>query len=144
MEENTQINTPRQEAGTLTPLKIGVHFSSTRNYQDNPERARAAITLNDCFVIKGVRVMKGENGLFVSMPARKGPDGQYREICHPITAEFARALNSTVLEEYQGQLARQMEESHAARHITDPEEAQQQAGAEPEMEPPAQSMGMEM
>ena len=120
---------------TAPSMKIDVRITSTRNYYDDPLRALATVTLNDSFAIKGVRVVKGENGLFCSMPARRLRNGEYSEVCHPITADFARVLNASVLSEYSVHLAQQMEESQQTPHIIEPEpEPQDYDAPEPDME----------
>lgn len=54
----------------------------------------AALTVND------VVIRQGEKGPFVSMPSYKTKDGEYKEVCHPITKEFRDAISSTVLDAY--------------------------------------------
>ena len=144
--ENTQTGAPEQEAAAIpvpAPMKIDVNITSTNNRHNSNVRANATVTLNDCFVIKGVRVMMGGEGLFASMPARRGQDDVYREMCHPITKEFAEQLNASVLSEYSVHLAQQLEESNTVRHITDPDEVQAQSAA-PEQEPSATAQDMSM
>mgnify|MGYP000850265053 CR=1 FL=1 len=102
--------------------KVDVRITATRNNYDDPIRAFATLTLNDCFVIKGIRVVKGENGLYCSMPARKLRSGEYSEVCHAITPDFSRSLNASVLNQYQVHLAQQMEESQQTPHIYEPDE----------------------
>jgi len=63
-------------------------------------KAYADITIDDCFVVNGLRVIDGRNGLFVAMPSRKRDDGTYADIAHPITADFRRELMDAVLEAY--------------------------------------------
>lgn len=65
-------------------------------------RALAMVVLNDQLVIRGLRVMDGENGLFVSYPVDpffKGDD--YRSVCHPITRQLREHIENCVLEKYQ-------------------------------------------
>jgi stage V sporulation protein G len=69
-------------------------------------RAMASVTLNDSFVIHGVRVLEGENGLFVGMPRQKDSEGNFRDIAHPVTAEARALVASQVLEEYQRAMER--------------------------------------
>jgi stage V sporulation protein G len=64
-------------------------------------RAFADITLDDCFVVNGLRVIDGRNGLFVAMPSRKREDGSWADIAHPITSEMRQHINETVLREYE-------------------------------------------
>lgn len=67
-------------------------------------KAYATITLDDCFVIRGLKVIRGDKGLFVAMPSRKLPDGTHKDTAHPINNETRDYIQSTVLKEYEGQL----------------------------------------
>ncbi|TFG88408.1 MAG: septation protein SpoVG, partial [Gemmatimonadales bacterium] len=51
---------------------------------DDKLKAFVSITLNDAFVISGLKVIKGNTGVFVAMPSRKRPDGQHQDLAHPI------------------------------------------------------------
>lgn len=58
------------------------------------------ITLNDEFVIKGLRIMKGREGKpFVAMPSERGRDNQYYDVCFPITKELRQQINDAVMDE---------------------------------------------
>ncbi|MEW6033082.1 MAG: septation regulator SpoVG [Bacillota bacterium] len=69
----------------------------------NPEgrmKAVASVTIDGEFVIHDVRVVEGHNGLFVAMPSRKTPDGEFRDIAHPITSEARERIQSAVLKAF--------------------------------------------
>ncbi len=63
-------------------------------------KATASVTLDDCFGIRGVKVMEGKNGLFINMPSYKGSDEKYKDICSPTTAEFRQELSDAVVDAY--------------------------------------------
>lgn len=63
-------------------------------------KAVASVVLDDCFVVKNVRVVDGAKGLFVSMPSRRTVNGEFSELCFPLTAELRRELSDTVLQAY--------------------------------------------
>lgn len=63
-------------------------------------RAMASITFDECFVVTGLRIMDGSNGLFVAMPSRKLPDGEYKDICFPVTRDTREAIQEAVLAKY--------------------------------------------
>lgn len=68
---------------------------------DSDLKAYANITLDDCFVIHGVRIIQGERGLFVGMPRRKRRrDGSYQDVAHPINNETRQLIEDRVLEAY--------------------------------------------
>ena len=63
-------------------------------------RAHASITIDDCFGVRGIRVVEGgKNGLFVAMPSRK-TENSYKDICFPVTAEFRKQINDEILQAY--------------------------------------------
>ncbi len=81
-------------------IKTSVHLM---NNPDSKLKAMVDVNLNDEFVVKGLRVLDSEKGLFVAMPQRKvGED--YADTFHPITAEAREQLISTVLDDYDKKL----------------------------------------
>lgn len=64
-------------------------------------KAIVSVTLDDAFVIHDVKVVEGQNGLFVAMPSRKTPDGEYRDIAHPITPSAREVISVAVLAAYE-------------------------------------------
>ena len=68
---------------------------------DGRMRAIASITLDDEFVVHDIRVIDGNNGLFVAMPSKRTPDGEFRDIAHPINSDTRGKIQDAVLEEYQ-------------------------------------------
>ena len=69
--------------------------------QEGKMKAIVSVTLDDAFVIHDVKVVEGQNGLFVAMPSRKTPDGEFRDIAHPITSSAREIIQSAVLQAYQ-------------------------------------------
>ena len=67
---------------------------------DGKMKAIVSITLDDMFVVHNVKVVEGRNGLFVAMPSIKTPDGEYRDIAHPINSEAREAIQNAVLDAY--------------------------------------------
>jgi len=63
-------------------------------------KAIATITFDDCFVVRDIKVIDGQDGLFVAMPSRKSPDGQFRDVVHPIKQEFRDIIESRIIEIY--------------------------------------------
>ena len=66
-------------------------------------KAFVSITLDDEFVIRGLKVIQGSDGRFVAMPARKKKDGSFQDIAHPINRETRRYLEETVLEAFENE-----------------------------------------
>ncbi|RMD99099.1 MAG: septation regulator SpoVG [Calditrichaeota bacterium] len=70
-------------------------------------KAFVNVTFDDCFVVRGMKVIKGTSGYFVSMPSRKMSDGTYRDIAHPITSQFRAKVEKVVLTEYKNALEKE-------------------------------------
>jgi stage V sporulation protein G len=68
--------------------------------QNEKLRAFATITLDDCFVVRGVKVIQVPRGLMVAMPSRRKPDGSFQDLAHPIHAEARAELEGAVLSAY--------------------------------------------
>jgi stage V sporulation protein G len=64
-------------------------------------RAIASITIDHEFVVHDIRVIDGNNGLFVAMPSKRTPDGEFRDIAHPISSSTREKIQSAVLAEYE-------------------------------------------
>ncbi len=74
-------------------------------------RAFANVTFDSAFVIRGLKIISGTRGLFVSMPSRRRPDGSYQDVAHPINTETRRHLERAVLEAYEREI-KLFEERH--------------------------------
>lgn len=85
---------------------------------DEKLKAFVSITLNDSFVIRGLKVIKGNSGLFVAMPSRKRPDGQHQDLAHPINDSTRKYLTDKVMAEYERELANPSTHHHAEEHAT--------------------------
>ncbi len=64
-------------------------------------KAFVNVTFDDQFVIRGLKIISGKAGYFVSMPSRRMPHGKYQDIAHPINSEARRLLETRVLEAYE-------------------------------------------
>ena len=63
-------------------------------------KAYADVTFDECFVIHGLKIIDGQKGMFVAMPSRKMPDGEYKDIVHPITPELRKEITDTVISKF--------------------------------------------
>ncbi len=68
---------------------------------DGRMRAIASITLDEEFVVHDIRFIDGNNGLFVAMPSKRGVDGEFRDIAHPINSDTRAKIQEVVLAEYE-------------------------------------------
>ena len=69
-------------------------------------KAYVTITLDDCFVVRDLKVIQGSAGLFVAMPAKKRKDGTYKDIAHPLNADTRERMERVILDEYERQHGR--------------------------------------
>lgn len=67
---------------------------------DSRMRGIVSVVVDNCFAIHGIRIIEGDNGLFIAMPSRKNSDGKYRDVAHPITPECRKMFEEAILEEY--------------------------------------------
>ena len=63
-------------------------------------KAIASITIDHEFVVHDIRVIDGNSGMFVAMPSKRTPDGEFRDIAHPITSVTRQRIQEAVLDEY--------------------------------------------
>ncbi len=64
-------------------------------------KAVVSVTFDDAFVIHDIKVIEGQDKLFIAMPSRKTPEGEFKDIAHPINAETRELLHSSILAKYQ-------------------------------------------
>ena len=69
-------------------------------------KAYVTITFDDCFVIRDLKVINGNSGLFVAMPSKRRKDRSYRDTAHPLNNQTRHMIESRVLEEYQREIDR--------------------------------------
>lgn len=64
-------------------------------------KAIVSVTFDNEFVVHDIKVIDGQNGLFIAMPSRKTPDGDFKDIAHPINTETRETIQSAILSEYE-------------------------------------------
>ena len=69
-------------------------------------KAYVTITIDNCFVVRDLKVIQGNNGLFVAMPSKKRKDGTFRDTAHPLNNETREMIESKVLAEYEREIGR--------------------------------------
>ena len=63
-------------------------------------RGIASVVLDECFAVHGIRIIEGDEGLFIAMPSRKSSNGEYHDIAHPISQECRKMFEDAIVEEY--------------------------------------------
>ena len=80
----------------------------------NPEgrmKAIVSVTFDNALVVHDVKIVEGDKGLFVAMPSKKMPNGEYKDIAHPISAEARAMMQDAVLATYEEAKATLLEET---------------------------------
>lgn len=72
--------------------------------EDGRLRALVSVTFDNTFAVHDIKVIDGEDRLFLAMPSRRMPDGHYRDIVHPVGSSLRRMLEEQVLQAYQQEL----------------------------------------
>lgn len=67
---------------------------------DGKLKAYVTVTFDESFVVHNVKVIEGENGIFIAMPSRRTKNGEYKDVAHPINTEFRGILQDRILDEY--------------------------------------------
>jgi|Deesub1362B_J571_1020462.scaffolds.fasta_scaffold00237_48 stage V sporulation protein G len=78
-------------------------ITEVRIYKSKSEgavKAYATISLDDEFVVKGIKVLEGENGLWVGMPSRRVKDGSFQDLFHPASKEAREKIVKAVLDAF--------------------------------------------
>jgi len=72
----------------------------------NDERLKAYVTIifDNCFIVRDLKIIQGNNGLFVAMPSKKRKDGTYRDTAHPLNNEMRSLIEKAVLDGYEMEL----------------------------------------
>ncbi len=73
---------------------------TVREIDMNMVKGIASIIIDDCFVVHDLRVVDGDRGFFVAMPSRKLPNGDFKDIAHPLNAETREKIQRAVLHEF--------------------------------------------
>ena len=64
-------------------------------------KAVASFTIDNAFVVHDVKVIEGNNGLFIAMPSKQSPSGEYRDTVHPLNTETREQISSAILAAYE-------------------------------------------
>jgi stage V sporulation protein G len=85
--------------GGNTPVNIEVRVHLIAEPKGST-KGFASMNIDGMFGVHGISIIKGKNGLFVSMPQAKDAKGEWRDIFHPVTSDGRKTLNNAVLTEY--------------------------------------------
>lgn len=74
-------------------------------------KAVVSITFDDEFVVHDIKIIEGQNGLFIAMPSKKMGEGDFRDIAHPLLSETRNRIKDAIFAEYEKVLAEKEEEA---------------------------------
>jgi stage V sporulation protein G len=83
-----------------------MEITEVRIFSVNEEKLKAyvTITLDHCFVVRDLKVIHGNSGLFIAMPAKRRKDGTFKDIAHPLNSETRERMEKIILAEYEREL----------------------------------------
>ncbi len=83
-----------------------MEITEVKVFPVNEDRLKAyvTITIDGCFVVRDLKIINGNNGLFVAMPSKKRKDGQFKDIAHPLNNETRELIENRIFEQYEGEL----------------------------------------
>ena len=79
----------------ITDIKVRKLFDD-----GSPMKAIASVTFDDVFVVHDIKIVDGDNGLFVAMPSKKVGES-YKDVAHPLTSEFRKTLSDAIFRKYE-------------------------------------------
>ena len=68
--------------------------------ENSKMRGFASVTIDNQFVVHDIRILEGDNGLFLAMPSKQTGVGEYRDIAHPINPDARKQLEDAIIAEY--------------------------------------------
>ena len=104
-----------------------MEVTEVRVYPVDEEKLKAfvTVTFDDCFVIRDLKIINGNKGLFVAMPSRKRKDGTFKDTAHPINNETRKMIEDKVLCEYKTSQESSQETSQESSHESSEESSQE-------------------
>jgi stage V sporulation protein G len=89
--------------GALNKENHSMKITEVKVFPVNEDRLKAyvTITIDDAFVVRDLKIIKGHEGLFVAMPSKKRKDGQFKDIAHPLNQETREMLEEAIFDAYE-------------------------------------------
>ena len=89
-------------------------------------KAFVSIIIDDCFVVSDIKIIEGNNGLFISMPSKKRKNGTFRDIAHPLNSDTRRRIEERVIKKYREVLEQNGSDASVRMRELDEEQARAQ------------------
>jgi len=97
-------------------------------------KAIVSVTFDNEFVVHDIKVIEGQNGLFIAMPSRKTPNGEFKDIAHPINTSTREKIQQSILDEYEKVRTEDIKNEEAKNQEVQTEKEEVKAEAETEAE----------
>ena len=83
-----------------------MEITEVKVFPVNEDKLKAYVTIifENCFVVRDLKIIHGNTGLFVAMPSKKRKDGTFRDIAHPLNSEMRTQIEQRILKEYEAEL----------------------------------------
>lgn len=85
----------------ITDVRVRI----VKQHEEGKLKAVASIIIDDCFAIHDIKIISGNDGIFIAMPSRKTSEGDFKDIAHPINTETRELIKDKVLKAYEQELA---------------------------------------
>ena len=82
---------------------------------DGKMKAIVSVTFDNEFVVHDIKIIEGQNGLFIAMPSRKTPDGEFKDIAHPINTDTREKIQGSILDAYEKALNEETTEESVSK-----------------------------
>jgi len=84
----------------ITDVRVRI----VRQHEEGKLKAVASIIIDDCFAVHDIKIISGNDGVFIAMPSRKTSEGDFKDIAHPINTDTREVIKEKVLEAYEEEL----------------------------------------
>src|ERR1035437_7211247 len=98
--QNENISRQKNRRCRMEITEVKVFPRGAGASEDQKLKAYASITFDSSFVVRGLKVIDGKNGLFVVMPSRKLSDGTFKDIAHPLNTDMRKSIEAIVLDKF--------------------------------------------
>ena len=91
-----------------------MEITEVKIFPVNEDKLKAYVTIifENCFVVRDLKIINGNTGLFVAMPSKKRKDGTFRDIAHPLNSDMRNAMEKLILKSYEEELKKMTAAAH--------------------------------
>ncbi len=96
-----------------------MEITEVKVFPVNEDKLKAYVTIifDNCFVVRDLKIINGNTGLFVAMPSKKRKDGTFRDIAHPLNSEMRTTVEKRVLQAYEEELKKMTAAAHKSMEV---------------------------